>query len=283
MSWWPKRRTQPAPEGGVGPLPVVSARPSDDWPPVDLLHLHQWVVMVAPRSSRLLEAVGVASGLVSSAPANELFRVDYQLRRLDAWDSSGWSGWRAKDLAGLVDVTGDPLAVASLMSMHRDGWLREASVELLSQQQTGAELRWLLLRCVDWVPQVRELAQAAVRARAVNPSGEYIDRLVRDAPLLLSERFKALQGDTTLPGDIEAGLRSDDAHPSSHRGLYRLRHPWARQNNQSSGIRPTADATSRPLPPSTRKRRQPRRHRHLSARRRVDRRDPRRRIRRCHL
>jgi hypothetical protein len=181
------------------------------WPPVDLVHLPHWIVMVAPRSPRLLEAVDVASGLVASAPATELFRIDFQLRRVDAWDNSGWSGWRAKDLPGLVEATGDPLAVAGLMSMHRDGWLREASVRLLAEQHNGAEVRWLLPRCVDWVPQVRALAQDAVRARLVNPSGTYIDPLIRDAPLLLSQRFKALQGDTSLPVDIETGLRSSDA------------------------------------------------------------------------
>lgn len=97
------------------------------------------------------------------------------------------------------------------MSMHGNGWLREAAVRLLSQQQSGDELRWLLVRCVDWVPQVRSAAQAAVRARLANPAKTYIDRFVSNTGLLISVRFRSLRGDIELPRDISALLRGKGA------------------------------------------------------------------------
>ena len=207
---WRKRAVESI-EATAGSDAASSAYSAGEWPPVDLDHLQHWIVMVAPRSSRLLEAIEVASGLVESASPKSLFRIDYQVRRLDAWDSSGWNSWRPEDLSAVVETSGRPVAVGALMSMHGNGWLREASVRLLSQQQTGEELRWLLLRCVDWVPQVRAAAQAAVRARLANPTKTYIDRFVSNTALLISIRFRSLQGDTELPRDIAALLRGKGA------------------------------------------------------------------------
>lgn len=52
--------------------------------------------------------------------------------------------------------------VLGFLSFHQNGYVREAAVKQLAVLHDGPELRYLLLRLNDWVPQVRDAARQAV-------------------------------------------------------------------------------------------------------------------------
>jgi hypothetical protein len=54
---------------------------------------------------------------------------------------------------------------AALPSFHPNGFRREEAIQRLAKWNDGRELRFLLLRVNDWVPQVRNAAREAVVAR----------------------------------------------------------------------------------------------------------------------
>lgn len=54
---------------------------------------------------------------------------------------------------------------AALSSFHPNGFTREDAIQRLAKWSDGRELRFLLLRVNDWVPQVRNAAREAVVAR----------------------------------------------------------------------------------------------------------------------
>lgn len=55
-------------------------------------------------------------------------------------------------------------AIAGLCSLHRNGYVREAALRTLASIPSAMAVPFLLLRCDDVVPPVREQAVAAVRA-----------------------------------------------------------------------------------------------------------------------
>jgi HEAT repeat protein len=56
-------------------------------------------------------------------------------------------------------------SLVGLASSHFSGYVREAAVAQLASKRTGEELPFLLIRLNDWVSQVRDVAEQAVRAR----------------------------------------------------------------------------------------------------------------------
>ena len=76
----------------------------------------------------------------------ELVRIDESARRY-------WAVYESASPDLLLDV------------LHPSGFKREAAIQRLSKRRDGSELRYLLLRVNDWVPQVRDRAIAAVEAR----------------------------------------------------------------------------------------------------------------------
>lgn len=80
------------------------------------------------------------------------------------------AAWRTRGVdASVVEYlreSGNPGAeVLGAFSFHPDGYVREAAVRRLATLSDEAELRYLLLRLNDWVPQVRAAARAAVLGR----------------------------------------------------------------------------------------------------------------------
>lgn len=73
-----------------------------------------------------------------------------------------------------------PLAVLGSLSFNRSGHLREQALKRLSVEFSGAELPFILLRARDWVPQVAEIAEEALRARVEKSEyGKFFARELR--------------------------------------------------------------------------------------------------------
>lgn len=88
--------------------------------------------------------------LLENATDDELVRLDETARR--SWPSGSF---RATD----------PFLDAAVSSLHGSGYARENAIQRLAAFRDGRELRYLLLRLNDWVPQVREAARMAILAR----------------------------------------------------------------------------------------------------------------------
>ena len=143
--------------------------PTTDAPQADLDHLAEWLLWLIPGAHLEDHSVEAPVRIVEEVPTSALRRIDKKARRTPQG---------REDHAGRLDVDvmrrlrathGDNVAVCVAASLHRRGSVREAAVRHLGDQWTGEEFRWLLLRCADSVPQVRTIAERAVRDRALTP------------------------------------------------------------------------------------------------------------------
>jgi hypothetical protein len=76
-----------------------------------------------------------------------------------------WHLIRPEDVDLLADRPGCRSLAAELLSMHPNGYVREAAVGQLARFDSSRALPLLLVRTADWVGPVREQAQAAINAR----------------------------------------------------------------------------------------------------------------------
>jgi hypothetical protein len=56
-------------------------------------------------------------------------------------------------------------AIAGILSMHANGYVRQFAVKALSKFTDGSEIPFLLLRLSDWVPQVSAEAVLSMQQR----------------------------------------------------------------------------------------------------------------------
>jgi hypothetical protein len=96
--------------------------------------------------------------------------------------------------------------------------LCEHAVNLLAGRWDGGELPYLLVRVNDWVPPVREAAEAALRARLV---AAYAMHFVRCLILVDELRRERRAPHRALVGDIDALLCTDAASPAIDEALRR--------------------------------------------------------------
>ncbi len=130
---------------------------------------------------------------------------------IDSRLRAGWFGsnlWRTRlsqhNLARSAAATRIPVEFLSLATTHRDGYVRQEGIRLLAKAASdGSEIPFLLLRINDWVPEVRDEALQAVRARLQNDQAYLFIRnywLVNW--LAASERPRS----TSIPSEIDGFL-----------------------------------------------------------------------------
>ena len=100
------------------------------------------------------EAAHAISRILRSTPSENLPGLEDACRRT-------WQG-RSETLPAIIEKDAD---ILGMFSFHRSGYLREYAVKRLARIHDGSEVRYLLLRLNDWVPQVREAAQSAIEER----------------------------------------------------------------------------------------------------------------------
>jgi len=103
------------------------------------------------------------------------------------------------------------LGPAALLTVHRNGFVRQAGLDALSRETDEAALAFFVLRLDDIVPQLRELARAAIEERLRPPAAEAWAKLL---PLVgrLARRSRA--GASATLRAIEAFLLSPAARPA---------------------------------------------------------------------
>src|SRR6185312_3917797 len=100
--------------------------------------------------------------ILDALNVRDLLEFDRRVRDRVRMSASGWTHWatlKAGDLSVFRGAEATAAAVIGAASFHASGHVREAAVRLLDEVETGAELRFLLIRLNDWVPAVRSAAQ----------------------------------------------------------------------------------------------------------------------------
>ena len=151
--------------------------------------------------------------LLEAAPHTWL-ALDSAARRT-WWYTPDWSRAAAQEL-----VDGDPSLLGLVMaSFHSYGYAREAAVARLAVFDDDLALVALALRCVDWVPEIRQRARSALKLWLDNPSGPTLQRIAPVAFALNRRHHGAWLADrlVTLMREgsdeiLSAGLSSEDFH-----------------------------------------------------------------------
>jgi hypothetical protein len=122
----------------------------------------------------------------------------------------------------------DPLGVACVASIHRNGYYREAGTHYLAGDPSELGLRFLLLRSDDIVDSTRSIAEAALERRLV---AERAGELARALPIVEALRSRRRGGGGRVVRAIDelllahpAALRVElgDADPVLRLAAYRL-------------------------------------------------------------
>jgi len=101
---------------------------------------------------------------LSGISARELCELDQAMRENIHYQFQGASGYYLEDLAKLERFT-NPIPFLGICSFSPNGYIREQAVRRLSHFKDGKEIKFLLLRLNDWVPQVRMVAKTEIISR----------------------------------------------------------------------------------------------------------------------
>ena len=157
----------------VGGEPSLSEKPRVSWvsrffPTRNRRMVFSTAAALSPIPEIVKEtAMRSLMSLIASVRPQDLPTWDYSIR-----DMSG-SYWyeTALDRAARAITTAEPgeglCSALCVLSSSGDGYIREAAVRELNTCAGEIEMPFLLWRCADWVPQVRNPAIAAIRARLV--------------------------------------------------------------------------------------------------------------------
>ncbi len=151
--------------------------------------------LASPRTQRPVHDA-VAFAVLSGVRPRRLPSIDATLRGRTASRSVEFDGFGAGPLG--------------LLSMQRDGYVRQAATEALRDLDGPLVLRLLLLRCNDVVEPVAEVARDAVESRLHG-----LDDIVAALPLLHAMRSMVRAANTGFPDRVESELLSGHAKARS--------------------------------------------------------------------
>ena len=121
--------------------------------------------------------------LVPLVPSEQLGRLSELLGK-DAYAyrylSATWDRVQPQYVKNYLANTKD-IAVAGLLSLHKNGFVREVAVRFLASCQTGQEIPFLLIRQNDWV---NSISVAAHRICVEKLSSEYLVHFAREIDLI---------------------------------------------------------------------------------------------------
>lgn len=160
------------------------------------------------------QALSAIHRLFTSLPIEFLPLLDEALR--PSWiPEDSWHGMTAEQIPALPKTSGAELLYLNLMSCHQSGYVRAAALQILSAGSTATSIPFLLLRLVDWVREVRLVAEIALRHK-LNPiyGDEFVQCLGLIGRLARNSRYRP---DYTVW--VEDLLRSPECAESLRRGL----------------------------------------------------------------
>ncbi len=143
------------------------------------------LVLLGEKKTQGLRAatMRVVDQLLGELPAVELPSFSKWVRRgvsliTHAWGRN-WYGMSPPNLSAFEELEGDVPRFWGLLTMHPNGFVREASLRRLAEVHSGAEIPFLLLRAGDWVPEIQIYAVDLLRARLqLEYADDFADNLV---------------------------------------------------------------------------------------------------------
>ncbi len=153
---------------------------------------------------------------LDALPTTALPRLDYDVRWSPAGSTWSWDSLTVDDARRLIAEAADLVTVTAGLSLHGDGHIRELAVEALDRAGSPRSIRWLLLRCGDWVPPVRDAARRAL-APWLTPT--FADDLVDALPLIDGARFGARRPAADLRPAVLAVVSDPASRPAVERGV----------------------------------------------------------------
>ncbi|HUQ03394.1 MAG TPA: hypothetical protein VM261_12915 [Kofleriaceae bacterium] len=178
-----------------------------------------WVIpriigLVLDERRDVAEAAGDAvAALRQHVGVRDLGLFDRAFRGLPEWGhplNMRWTRLRPDALRALASLRAGPVLL-QLAMCHADGFVREEAIRRSATCADGSEVGFLLVRANDWVKPIRELAQAALRARL---RVENIPDLVAALPLLDAMHGWGRLGGRAIVDEIEELLARPSAVPA---------------------------------------------------------------------
>jgi len=120
------------------------------------------------------KARSVIRQLFAHLPIEALPLLDASLRRYSI-DLEDWYGIKPDEIEGMAGNSDDALYIA-LLSCHRSGYVRAEALRVLGSDASDAVLPFVLLRLVDWVPEVRARAESEFHKTLKICSGDALIR-----------------------------------------------------------------------------------------------------------
>lgn len=171
------------------------------------------------KDRRIREAAEAAVlALIARLRPRDVVWCDQHLR--ESWLMSiDWNCHLTPDrLNDIASSTGFKSAWLALASCHGSGYVRERAVELLRKLVAdGTELPFLLVRCNDWVEQVRTPAVEAVRER-LTPA--YAVHFVRNLWLARRLRECGRTAQAAIPAQVDGFLAQPSCREALLAGLH---------------------------------------------------------------
>ena len=112
-----------------------------------------------------MAAVTAADTVLQAAPVSEWPALSARVRREDWWLDDEWRRLGIRTLRQRAPEGWLRVPYFGLASFHRSGYVREAALQVLADEPSVQALPFLVLGLRDWVPQVREVAEAGARRR----------------------------------------------------------------------------------------------------------------------
>jgi len=134
------------------------------------------LVPLVPGSAAVRELVPLVPGEQLGRLSELLGRDAYAYRCL----SPTWDRVQPRYVKNHLAETKN-VAVAGLLSLHKNGFVREVAVRFLASCQTGQEIPFLLLRQNDWVNSISEQAERICLEKL---SSEYLVHFAREIDLI---------------------------------------------------------------------------------------------------
>ncbi|MRX73988.1 hypothetical protein GJU40_17805 [Bacillus lacus] len=125
-----------------------------------------FLLLLSTSEDHKIQAAETLHRFLLSTSMKELLRIDTLFREASSLD---WTyNWKNESPHALCppNITNDQkVSVLGLSTFHLNGYFREKALIELASYETGREIPYMLIRCNDWVPQVRNTAMRLVEER----------------------------------------------------------------------------------------------------------------------
>ncbi|KZZ84319.1 HEAT repeat domain-containing protein [Bacillus sp. SJS] len=149
---------------------------------------------------------------LSKLENNKLLLLDPIFRE----HSMDWSDeWENHHLSLPAMTADEKVSILGLCTFHPNGYLREEALTELSSFETGRELSFFLIRCNDWVPEVRDTARKLVQERMKT---SYAQQMIENLPIVFKLRSSNRSDHRAFYDQVVTLLSRAEAVPYLHQG-----------------------------------------------------------------